>query len=186
MEALLALEPVLAQRASSSGDAAAAGVAIVLLVLYLAFIVGIYCFYAVCYAKTFQKAGLPGWWGWVPFVNSWGMVQLSGRDAMWFVLMLIPCVNIVALIVVSMDVAKAFGKDQAWGLGLAFLGFVFWPILAFGKSQYVGNPQQMAAYGYGQQYPQQGYGQQYPQQGYGQQGYGQQYPPQGGPQQPQG
>ena len=169
---------------------------VVLIVAYLAFIVGFYCFYALCYAKAFQKAGLPAWWGWVPVVNSWGMVQLAGRDVVWFVLMLIPCVNLVALVVVSMDVAKAFGKDPGWGLGLAFLGFVFWPMLAFGKSQYVGNPQQLAAYGYGlpgygQQYPHQGYGQQYPQQGYGQQGYGQQgygqqYPPQGGPQQPQG
>ncbi|MEZ5134056.1 MAG: succinate--CoA ligase subunit alpha [Acidimicrobiales bacterium] len=158
---------------------------VVLIVAYLAFIVGFYCFYALCYAKTFQKAGLPAWWGWVPVVNSWGMVQLAGRDVVWFVLMLIPCVNLVALVVVSMDVAKAFGKDPGWGLGLAFLGFVFWPMLAFGKSQYVGNLQQLAAYGYGLP----GYGQQYPQQGYGhsgQQGYGQQYPPQGGPQQPQG
>ena len=53
---------------------------VVLIVAYLAFIVGIYCFYALCYAKAFQKAGLPAWWGWVPVVNSWGMVLLAGRD----------------------------------------------------------------------------------------------------------
>jgi hypothetical protein len=161
-----------------SGGAVAA-----LLIIYLGFIIAVYVFYAICTAKIFQKAGLPAWWGWVPIVNAWGFVKLSGREPWWIILLFIPCVSIVAAIVVCMDVAKAFGKDPIYGLGLAFLGFIFFPMLAFGGSQYVGNPHggPPAAGGY----PQQGYGQ-YPQQGYGQQGYGQQYPQQGyGQQYPQ-
>ena len=196
MELLVAASLVLAQRSGSGSGAAAAGAFAAFFLVYVLVLVGFYAFFAYCYQRVFQKAGLPGWWGWVPFVNYWGMVKISGREEYWFFLMLIPCVNIVAVILISMDVAKAFGKDELWGLGLALLGIVFWPMLAFGESRYVGNPQLMKAApygagpppygGYGQPYPQQGYPQQgYPQQGYPQQPYPQQgYPQQGYPQQP--
>lgn len=142
-----------------------AGAAAAILWILLLFLFAIYIFYAICTAKIFQKAGLPAWWGWVPIVNAWGFVKISGREPWWFILLFIPCVGIVAGIMVCMDVAKAFGKDPIFGLGMAFLGFIFFPMLAFGSSQYVGNPQggPPAAGGY----PQQGYGDQ----GYGQQGY---------------
>jgi hypothetical protein len=39
-------------------------------------------------------------------------------------------------IIVSIDVAKGFGKDVGFGIGLAFLPFIFYPILGFGSSQY--------------------------------------------------
>ena len=52
--------------------------------------------------------------------------------------MLIPCVNIVVAVIVWIDVAKSFGKSELFGLGLAFLGFIFIPILGFGSAQYVG------------------------------------------------
>ncbi len=154
-----------------SGGAAAA-----ILLIYFLLLIGAYLFFGFCYMKIFQKAGLPGWWGFVPIVNVWGLVKISGREPWWIILFFIPCVSIVAFIIISMDVAKAFGKDPIYGLGLALLPFIFFPMLAFGRSQYVGNPQggppAAGGYpqqGYGQQYPQQGYGQQYPQQGYGQQ-----------------
>lgn len=35
-------------------------------------------------------------------------------------------------------VAKAFGKGTGFGFGMAFLGFVFLPILAFGDAEYRG------------------------------------------------
>ncbi|MCX7619869.1 MAG: DUF5684 domain-containing protein [Acidimicrobiales bacterium] len=162
-----------------SGGAIAA-----LLLIYLLFAVALYLFYGFCLMKIFQKAGLPGWWGFVPLVNMWGLVKISGREPWWIILFFIPCVSIVAIIIIYMDVAKAFGKDPIYGLGLAFLGIIFLPMLAFGSSQYVGNPQGGPPASGG--YPQQGYGQPYP--GYGQQypGYGQQYPQQGyGQQYPQ-
>jgi hypothetical protein len=39
-------------------------------------------------------------------------------------------------IIVHIDIAKNFGKDAAFGLGLAFLGFIFYPILGFGSATY--------------------------------------------------
>jgi len=40
-----------------------------------------------------------------------------------------------------MEVATAFGKGAGFGLGLVFLGFIFYPILGFGDAQYVGSAQ---------------------------------------------
>ena len=40
------------------------------------------------------------------------------------------------MIIVCLDLAKSFRKDVGFGLGLAFLGFIFFPILAFGDAEY--------------------------------------------------
>jgi hypothetical protein len=45
-------------------------------------------------------------------------------------------VNVVVAIVVSIDIARAFGKGPGFGWGLAFLGFIFFPILGFGGASY--------------------------------------------------
>ena len=49
-----------------------------------------------------------------------------------------PIVNFVVAIMVSMDVAKNFGKGAGFGIGLALLGFIFYPILGFGDARYQG------------------------------------------------
>ncbi|RKY97869.1 MAG: signal peptidase I, partial [Ignavibacteriae bacterium] len=54
----------------------------------------------------------------------------------WLILYLIPFVNIVIGIIVAIEIAKNFGKDVAFGLGLIFFGFIFYPILAFGSAVY--------------------------------------------------
>ena len=52
--------------------------------------------------------------------------------------MLIPFVNFIIAIILSIDLAKSFGNGVGFGLGLAFLGIIFFPILGFGSSQYQG------------------------------------------------
>ena len=56
----------------------------------------------------------------------------------WLLLMLIPFVNVIILIILCIDIAKSFGNGVGFGLGMAFLGFIFWPILGFGSAQYQG------------------------------------------------
>jgi hypothetical protein len=53
-------------------------------------------------------------------------------------LMLIPFVNFIILIILCIDTAKSFGKGAGFGIGLALLGIIFWPILGFGSAQYQG------------------------------------------------
>jgi hypothetical protein len=86
--------------------------------------------------KVFEKAGQPGWAAIVPIYNMYVLNEIAGKDVMWFILCLVPCVQIVAQIVICMDLAKNFGKDPAYGVGLALLGFIFFPILGFSDAQY--------------------------------------------------
>jgi hypothetical protein len=62
-----------------------------------------------------------------------------GENAWWWLLVLIvPIVNIYALYKIHAGVARAFGRGIGFGLGLAFLGVVFFPILGFGDYRYRG------------------------------------------------
>jgi hypothetical protein len=86
--------------------------------------------------KTFSKAGKPGWACLVPIYNIVVMMQIAGRPAWWTLLMFIPIVGIVVSFIVMIDIAKAFGKGVGFGLGLAFLGLIFFPILGFGSAEH--------------------------------------------------
>lgn len=86
--------------------------------------------------KTFVKAGKPGWACIIPIYNVVVILEIAGKPIWWILLLLIPLVNLIVAIVVSIDVAKNFGKGTAFGLGLAFLGFIFYPILGFGDAKY--------------------------------------------------
>lgn len=86
--------------------------------------------------KMFEKAGEPGWAALVPIYNLVVLVKIAGKEVWWVVLMLIPCVNFVAAVMVCIDIARKFGKDTVFGVGLAFLPFIFFPMLGFGAAQY--------------------------------------------------
>ena len=88
--------------------------------------------------KLFEKAGQPGWAAVIPIYNVIVLLQIVGKPLWWIVLFFLPCVNIVAAVLVSIEVAKAFGKDVVYGLGLAFLPFIFYPLLGFGDARYQG------------------------------------------------
>jgi hypothetical protein len=88
--------------------------------------------------KTFEKAGKPGWASIVPIYNIIVMLEIIGRPLWWIVLLFIPFVGIVAAVIIMIDFAKAFGKGAGFGVGLAFLPFVFYPMLGFGDAQYAG------------------------------------------------
>lgn len=64
------------------------------------------------------------------------LIQIAGRPIWWIILLLIPLVNLIVMIVISLDVAKNFGKGPGFGIGLWLLGFIFYPILGFGSAQY--------------------------------------------------
>jgi len=109
-------------------------VTIVCLVLVIAILV----FLIASIWKVFVKAGQPGWAAIVPIYNVVVMLRIVGRPLWWIVLFFIPLVNLVIGIVVHIDFAKSFGKSAGFGVGLALLGFIFFPILGFGDARYVG------------------------------------------------
>jgi len=86
--------------------------------------------------KTFAKAGEPGWAAIIPIVNVYFICKIAGRPGWWLILFLIPFVNIVISVIVSLDVAKRFGKGAGFGIGLWLLPAIFFMILGFGSAQY--------------------------------------------------
>jgi len=95
-------------------------------------------FYIYVLWKIFEKAGKPGWAAIIPIYNVIVVLEIVGRPIWWVILFLIPVVSLVISIIVAIDLSKSFGHGALYGLGLAFLGFIFAPILAFGSDTYQG------------------------------------------------
>ena len=115
------------------GDTAAGGFGTGSMLVWLAFVIVI----IASLWKVFEKAGQPGWAALIPIYNIYVMLQVAGRPGWWLVLAFIPLVNLV-LLVIPFDIAGKFGKSALFGVGLLFLGFIFYPILAWGDAQYQG------------------------------------------------
>lgn len=91
---------------------------------------------ALC--TVYRKAGKKEWAAIVPVYNIVVLLEIVGRPAWWTILWFIPIAGLVANIIVTVDLAKSFGKGTAYALGLIFLGFIFTPMLAWGDATYVG------------------------------------------------
>ena len=107
-----------------------------ILLILIAIAIGL--FLIVSFWKVFVKAGQPGWGILIPFYNAYLMLKIAGKPGWWLILYFIPIVNLIIGIIVSISIAENFGKGAGFGLGLFFLGFIFYPILAFGDAKYIG------------------------------------------------
>jgi hypothetical protein len=112
--------------------------------VFLLFFFGVMILAIVSMWKVFTKAGQPGWAAIVPIYNMVVILKIAGKPLWWLLLFFIPLVNLVIAIMVYIDLAKNFGKGAGFGVGLALLGIIFFPILGFGDAQYRG-PSSMAA-----------------------------------------
>ena len=69
------------------------------------------------------------------------LYEMTWGNGWYFLLMfvsIIPGIGALAALAVNIitciKLAKAYGKETGFGIGLAFLSFVFYPILGFGKT----------------------------------------------------
>jgi len=129
---------------NTASNGAAAGVLVVLLVVLLVpailVIAGTW--------KVFVKAGQPGWAAIIPGYNVYVMNKVGGGPTYYFwvwlgcavtpFLFVTPFVGLVFAILILNNLAKSFGKDPGYTVGLVLLGVIFFPVLGFGSSQYVG------------------------------------------------
>lgn len=131
---------------TSSYDVAAASTAIAGVLMFfsiIALVIGVIQLIATW--KIFTKAGEKGWKSIIPIYNFVILFKISGLSP-WLILVylvaIIPIIGWIAPIalnaVLCYKLAKSFGKDGAWAVGLYFLMPIFSMILAFGKSEYVG------------------------------------------------
>lgn len=118
--------------------AAAAGIGVGMLLVQLAVAI----FYLIVFWKLLAKAGQPGWGILIPIYNTILLLRVAGKPWWWLFLLIIPLVNIIFALLICLGVAENFGKSAGFGVGLFFLGFIFYPILAFGSAQYGAAPAQ--------------------------------------------
>ena len=57
-----------------------------------------------------------GWLAWIPIANIFLMLSIAKKPMWWFLLFLVPLVNIVIAIMVWMAMAEARGKPSWWGI----------------------------------------------------------------------
>ena len=85
---------------------------------------------------VFQKANKPGWAAIIPIYNLIVYLEIVKKPLWWIFLMIIPVVNIVITIIITHQLSLSFGKGAGFTIGLLFLPFIFYPILAFGDAKY--------------------------------------------------
>ena len=88
--------------------------------------------------KIFSKAGKPGWACIVPIYSNIVLLDIAGMPLWWFIGYLIPPVSPIVWLINCLKLAERFGKGAGYGLGLFFLPFIFFPLLAFSSAEYSG------------------------------------------------
>jgi hypothetical protein len=131
--------------------------AILLIALGLLFLIAIITIISTW--KIFSKAGEPGWTSLIPIYNVYIMTKIAKVSMVYFGLILLSLVtsigvsagiskivddiagvvSFLAYCVIVYNIAKQFGKGIGYTLGLIFLPFIFYPMLAFGGSVYQGS-----------------------------------------------
>jgi hypothetical protein len=137
---------------SSNGSAVwftgwAAGLWILFIVALLIGVAALVC-QIVGMWKTFTKAKLPGWAAIIPYFNTFTIVRMAGLELWWFVALALASASAgfgVGWIVLlagsfftNLKVAKSFGKEVGFAVGLTLVAPVFWLILGFGEAKYKG------------------------------------------------
>jgi hypothetical protein len=138
------LTPLLAQ-ASGNNEAAAlglimamiAGFGMILLAGYVVVLIGMW--------KVFAKAGQPGWAVLIPFYNIIVLLRVAGLPWYWVFavfLPIIPVLGVLAYMVLAVmclhRISTRFGQGVGFTIGLTLLSPIFFLILGFGSSKYVG------------------------------------------------
>lgn len=89
--------------------------------------------------KVFEKAGEAGWKSLIPIYNLFVLLRIAGCPSWWLLMFFLPVVNIYFMVVMHIRLAEKFDKSPLFGFALCFLGFIFFPILAFGSATYEGD-----------------------------------------------
>ena len=89
--------------------------------------------------RIFDKAGKPGWAAIIPIYNVIVLLEIVGKPWWWLLLMMfVPLGNFIWGIWTMNLLSLSFGKNQGFTIGMIFLPFIFYPILAFGNAEYRG------------------------------------------------
>ena len=93
------------------------------------------CFFI--YWKLFVKAGIPGWYALIPFMNVYYLYKLSFGRGSYFLTIFVPFVNIIFVFILFYKLAKAFNKSDMFAILNIFLLPFTLQIIALDDSKYV-------------------------------------------------
>src|SRR5450759_5896129 len=78
----------------------------------------------------FQKAGIAGWKAFIPFYNTWCMVQKMQLKKIWFFLQFIPIVGFFIIIWILIKFVEHFGRFSVPAhAATVFIPFIYFPSL---------------------------------------------------------
>ena len=104
-----------------------------------------YVIAAVGMWKMFEKAGEPGWIGFVPFYNIYKLCEKVMNNPWYWLrlfVVIVPIFGWIAFIYFEYQIgkatAKAYGQPEVWAWGYTFLSPVFYCITGFGNYDYYG------------------------------------------------
>ena len=101
-------------------------------------LIGVLVFSLISLAKIFKKANRSGISAIIPIYNIIVLLEITNYPKWYILLCFIPGANIIIHLMIMMKLSKLFKKGNAFGFGLTFLPFIFFPILAFNDSEYIG------------------------------------------------
>jgi hypothetical protein len=113
----------------------ALGIVIFGAILFLSLLTGLIIIIAQW--KIYTKAGQPGWACLIPIYNIYILLKIIGKPWWWLILMFVPVANLIIAIWSTNLLSKRFGKDEGFTIGLFLLPIIFYPILGFGKAEYI-------------------------------------------------
>ena len=97
----------------------------------------------------FRIAGRNFWRWFIPLLVAWGLLigsYFAGFNGAYVVSLICSLISIcfsiwaiVEGIIMHHGISKNFGHGAGFTCGLLFLSCIFWPILAFGESKYIGH-----------------------------------------------
>ena len=84
----------------------------------------------------FKKAGIEGWKAFVPFYNTWCMVEIMELRKFWFFLQLIPIAGQFITIWISIKFVEHFGRfGVLQHAATVLVPFIYFPYLGFSPNE---------------------------------------------------
>jgi len=92
---------------------------------------------AFCW-KLFERAGYKGVYSIIPYYNLFILSKITNCTKWWwYLLLLLPYLNFFTIMLMFIDLAKAFGRFKVWEIVCAaVLPFIFFPIVTIQGSKY--------------------------------------------------
>ncbi|MCC3294192.1 DUF5684 domain-containing protein [Arthrobacter sp. zg-Y411] len=86
----------------------------------------------------FKKAGRKAWEAFVPVYAQVLLFRIAGMSGWWFLAMLVPVLNLVALVLLSINLAKVFGQTAIMAVLLFLFGTIMYFYLSYSSVRYFG------------------------------------------------